>query len=149
MNNENNLIKLRAHHLLCLQGYQGYGYDERFKENLENKLNILKKNKVKVILTSSPDDLCKMCPNLKENICIGTKSSNESFNNNNNNNNNKIIKKDLTIIKEIKIDINNKYLFKDLIKIVNNVFIKKSQLKDICLECQWTDECLWYQSREN
>jgi hypothetical protein len=36
MPNENEVIKLRVHHLLCLQGYQGYGYDECFKKNLEN-----------------------------------------------------------------------------------------------------------------
>jgi len=40
---KNNLIYLRAHHLLCLQGYQGYGYDEKFKKNMNkvfHQLNI-------------------------------------------------------------------------------------------------------------
>ena len=144
MENKTYLIRLRAHHLLCLQGYQGYGYDERFKENLEKKLNILKNDNTKVILTSSPDDLCKKCPNLKDNICIGnSKSLSESFENND-----KIVKKDLSILKEIKLEKNRKYSFKDLTKIVNNVFSKRNDLKDICTNCQWTDKCLWYQSRK-
>jgi len=144
MDDESYLVTLRAHHLLCLQGYQGYGYDERFKVNLEKKLKILKNHNTKVIVSSSPDDLCEKCPNLKENICVGIgKSFRESLLNNE-----KIVKKDLAILKEIKIKSKKKYSFKELIKIVNNVFTGKNQLKYICNDCQWTNECLWYQSKE-
>ena len=139
-----NLVTLRAHHLLCLQGYQGYGYDERFKKNLEKKLKILKNNKTKVIVTCSPDDLCMECPNLLVKFCGGrSESPNDLMDNDK-----KIIEKDLIILNEIKIDPNKNYLFKDLIKIVNSVFLKRNQLKNICKNCQWTKECLWYESRE-
>ena len=30
------LITLRGHHLLCIQGYQGYGYSEKFTDNMDN-----------------------------------------------------------------------------------------------------------------
>jgi len=144
MQEKDNIIELRAHHLLCLQGYQGYGYDMKFKENLEEKLNALKNNNTKVILTSSPDDLCKKCPKLRENICIGdSKSLNDSLENNE-----KIVKMDLAILKEINLETNKEYLFKSLIKIVNNVFLNRRDLKNICKYCSWTDKCLWYQSRE-
>ena len=138
------IVKLRAHHLLCLQGYQGFGYDERFKVNLEKTLNRLKNKDSKVVLTSLPDDICKKCPNMRKQICIGNSDTiSKSLENND-----KIVKKDLAILKKIKIEINKEYVFKDLIQIVNNVFIKKYDLNDICKDCQWTNECLWYQSRE-
>jgi hypothetical protein len=142
MDEKNYLINLRAHHLLCLQGYQGFGYDEKFKLNLEKKLNLLKNNTTKVILTNSPDDLCKKCPNLKENICIGNSKSTDSLENND-----KIVKMDLTILQKTKLEKNRKYSFKNLIKIVNKVFSKRKDLKNICKDCTWTNECLWYQSR--
>ncbi|WP_263641218.1 hypothetical protein [Methanobrevibacter arboriphilus] len=41
--NEKKVIYLRGHHLLCLQGYQGYGYDDNFKKNIETIISILKK----------------------------------------------------------------------------------------------------------
>ena len=142
MDEKNYLINLRAHHLLCLQGYQGFGYDEKFKLNLEKKLNLLKNNTTKVILTNSPDDLCKKCPNLKENICIGNSKSTDSLENND-----KIVKMDLTILQKTKLEKNREYSFKNLIKIVNKVFSKRKDLKNICKDCTWTNECLWYQSR--
>ena len=27
-------IRIRAHHLLCMQGFQGYGYNKTFTENM-------------------------------------------------------------------------------------------------------------------
>ncbi|MDR2967401.1 MAG: DUF1284 domain-containing protein [Methanobacteriaceae archaeon] len=144
MEKKDNIIKLRAHHLLCLQGYQGYGYSEKFKENLEKKLNILKNNNTKVILTNSPDDFCEKCPNLKENICIkNSKSLNESLKNND-----KIVKMDSAILKKTKLEKNKEYSYAKLIKIVNNVFSNKKDLKYICKDCSWANKCLWYTSRE-
>ena len=77
--NEKKVIYLRGHHLLCLQGYQGYGYDDNFKKNMENIINILKNedSNVKVVLTESPDVLCEFCPNLKDKICIGESNNTE------------------------------------------------------------------------
>ena len=43
MKKKPNIIYLRGHHLLCLQGYQGYGYDEKFKKSMDKvfcQLNI-------------------------------------------------------------------------------------------------------------
>ena len=61
---------LRGHHLLCLKGFQGYGYDEKFTKNLTN-VNLKRKSPDTIIqLTNTPDDICKDCPNLKNNVCI-------------------------------------------------------------------------------
>ena len=62
-------IKLRGHHLLCLSGFQGYGYDEDFTQNMSD-INLKRKlSDTTVSLTDSPDDICAACPNLKGNIC--------------------------------------------------------------------------------
>ena len=82
-------LKLRGHHLLCLQGFQGYGYDEDFVENMceINRLRKLEDTSIKVV--NSPDDICKACPNLVDNKCIDDK------------NNDKIIAMDNVVLSKI------------------------------------------------
>ena len=64
-------IKLRPHHLLCTQGYQGKGYSEEFVENMNLVTEYLRREEpVKIHLTFSTDDLCAHCPHmLGENLC--------------------------------------------------------------------------------
>jgi hypothetical protein len=150
MQKKDNIIELRAHHLLCLQGYQGYGYDEKFKENLEEKLHILKNNKnINVILKDSIDDLCKKCPRLKGNICVGDLENLNSLNSKAiAKNNEKVIEMDSIVLKEAKLKKNKKYFFKHLLNTVNSTFSNINDVKKICNGCKWIKECLWYQSRE-
>ena len=60
---------LRGHHLLCLKGFQGYGYSEEFTKNMISVNDKRKLKETTVKLTNSSDDICKSCPNLKNNIC--------------------------------------------------------------------------------
>lgn len=150
MEEKTNIIELRGHHLLCLQGYQGYGYDKKFKENLEEKLHILKNRKnTQVILKNSADDLCKKCPNLEGNDCIGDlKNLNSLSPDSIAKNNKKVIEMDLRVLKETKLKKNKKYSFEHLIKTVNHTFSNINDAKKVCNDCKWIKECLWYQSRE-
>jgi hypothetical protein len=152
MKEKTKIIYLRGHHLLCLQGYQGYGYDEKFKSNMEKILNNLKddnQNK-KIIVTDSPDYICEFCPNLKEDICCGeldisdkTAKNQEKIAEINTN----ICKKDSIILKKSNLIKNKKYSFSELISIINTTFQNIKEAKEICEECKWIDKCLWYQSR--
>lgn len=53
---------LRGHHLLCLKGFQGYGYDENFTKNMIDVNSKRKMENTTITLTNSPDDVCKACP---------------------------------------------------------------------------------------
>lgn len=168
---ENNIIKLRGHHLLCLQGYQGYGYDCKFGKNMtkiHKKLNIVTTNdnddndnsntnnknninNIKIIVNDIADDLCKFCPNLKEELCAGNAEISIKGEKNLEKiieNNNHIVKLDSIVLKKVKVKKNKEYYFKDLISIVNNVFKQLEDVKEICKDCEWINQCLWYQSRE-
>ena len=152
MKENTNIIYLRGHHLLCLQGYQGYGYDEKFKSNIEMILKKLKDStKMKnVIVTESSDDICEFCPNLKENICCGeldisdkSAKNQEKISEINTN----ICKKDSIILKKSKLIKNKKYSYDELISIINKTFSSMIEAKEVCGECEWIDKCLWYQTR--
>lgn len=117
------IINLRGHHLLCLQGYQGYGYDQKFKENMDKIFNSIKED-VTIKLINDIDDLCSYCPNLEE--CKD------------------IEKKDDELIKIANLEINKEYSSKELFKIVNKNIKTKNDLEIICKNCQWTEKCIYY-----
>ena len=71
MESENEIIKLRPHHLLCTQGYSGKGYDEKFVLNMTYITDRMRKDPdLKVQIVFSTDDLCRFCPRKRgEGIC--------------------------------------------------------------------------------
>lgn len=58
--NELKMIKLRGHHLLCLQFFEGRGYDKKFIENLKNILKRLNRGE-KIKIVKGKDDICSAC----------------------------------------------------------------------------------------
>ncbi|WP_299525204.1 DUF1284 domain-containing protein [uncultured Methanobrevibacter sp.] len=121
---------LRGHHLLCLQGFQGYGYSDNFIKNM-NYINNLRKSKNTIIsITNKADDICKCCPNLKNNLCENEKQ------------NAKITKMDNEIIS--KLDTSKKYDAQELFNKITTIFNSKESVKYICGSCGWHEKCLFY-----
>lgn len=123
---------LRGHHLLCLKGFQGYGYDNEF---IENMISINSKRKLDttiIQITDSSDDICSACPNLKNNICQ-SKIQNE-----------KIVNMDNEILK--KLDREKEYNSKELFDKIDDIFNTKESVSKICFNCMWHEKCLFYQN---
>lgn len=125
-------VKLRAHHLLCLQGFQGYGYDEDFVKNMTYINNLRKSENTCVSITNKADDICKYCPNLKNDICQDEKQNKE------------IIKMDNEIIS--KVDTTKEYDALKLFEKIASIFNTKESVKYICSYCSWHKECLFYKN---
>ena len=54
---------LRGHHLLCILGFRGLGYDEAFVANMTRVVGLIRKKPETVFtLTDSADILCATCP---------------------------------------------------------------------------------------
>ena len=83
------MINLRGHHLLCLQGFQGYGYNEEFTRNMTIIHEKLMNDEESIHLVNGLDDLCKYCPNLNKDICINDRE------------NEKILKMDKIVIDKV------------------------------------------------
>jgi hypothetical protein len=128
-------LHIRGHHLLCLKGFQGYGYDESFVENMTEVDNLRKLPDTIISLTDSPDDICRLCPNLKDNICED-KIQNE-----------RIISMDRKVLK--KIDTTKEYNSIELFHIVDEIFSTKESVSEICFNCIWHEKCLFYQNLSN
>ncbi|WP_298501741.1 DUF1284 domain-containing protein [uncultured Methanobrevibacter sp.] len=124
-------LVLRGHHLLCLKGFQGYGYDENFVENMKD-VNLKRKlHSTKISLTDSPDDICKACPNLKNDICE------------NDDQNKRIVDMDREVLK--KIDMKKEYDAPKLFEKIDSIFNTKESVSKVCFKCIWHDKCLFYQ----
>ena len=117
---------------MCLQGFQGYGYDEAFVKNMTEINRMRKSANTTVSLTDSADDICKSCPNLKENLC-GNQKQNE-----------RIISMDREVLS--KLDTAMEYDAQDLFENVEKIFNSKESLSKICSECIWHKECLFFQN---
>lgn len=117
--------------MLCLKGFQGYGYSEEFTKNMINVNNARKLNETTVKLTNSPDDICKSCPNLKNNLC-----ENEAQNE-------RIIFMDNQVLK--KIDPTKEYNSVELFEKIDSIFNTKDSVSEICFKCMWHEKCLFYQ----
>lgn len=116
---------------MCLQGFQEYGYDEEFILNMERINKLRKIEDTKIILTDNADDICKNCPNLKNNYC---KSKENDL---------KIKRMDNTVILKFKKD--KEYNSPKLFEEVSKAFNTRESVRNICFECEWHDECLFFQ----
>lgn len=61
-------MRIRAHNLLCIQGFVGKGYSPEFVANMKAVVGGLR-GTTEVTVLDEPDSLCAACPNLKERGC--------------------------------------------------------------------------------
>ncbi|WP_296887235.1 DUF1284 domain-containing protein [uncultured Methanobrevibacter sp.] len=123
-------IKLRGHHLLCLQGFQGYGYSKDFVLNMTRINKLRKTNDCTITLTNDPDDICSACPNLKNNLCENEKQ------------NEIIVKMDEEVLSQLNFDI--EYNSIDLFSEVSSKFNSLKSVENVCNGCKWVNKCLFY-----
>ncbi len=116
-------MKLRAHHILCIQGYVGNGYDENFTHNMDTIVKHLKSNpKAKITIIDSIDCICYKCPN--------------NINNTHCQMQDKVKTLDSNVINSLNIEKNKTYTYNELLEIlINNLSIDK--FNHICNTCQW------------
>ena len=67
---EPGVLRLRAHHLLCLLGFRGLGYSEAFVANMTRVADKLRAQPDTVVeLVANPDVICAACPKLHGDRC--------------------------------------------------------------------------------
>lgn len=128
-------IKIRAHHLLCIQGYQGYGYNDRFKTNLEKVIQLIKTNPdLEVEVVTENDLICDHCPYNIQTGCQRDANSTQ-----------KIRAMDLKVLEKLTYQPGIRGKIQNLIRLTNTTFTTRSDIQPICGNCQWKEKCLWFQ----
>ncbi|AAK81384.1 hypothetical protein BJV85_000447 [Clostridium acetobutylicum] len=116
------MIKLRPHHIMCFQGYEGKGYSQDFIDNMDNIYRDLKeKDNLKIKIVFSTDDVCGSCPNkISDNNC----GCNE-----------KVMAIDNKVIRVLKLK-QKIYTYNELVNKLR-LNINEGVMKDICGQCVW------------
>jgi hypothetical protein len=120
-------IKLRGHHLICLHFFTGEGYNAEFIGNLKAILTrALSGEEIEVC--SGVDDVCTMCPFLKERKCHYVKHAE-----------NEIQKMDRDAVKLLSIEPGMSVMWFDMQERAKGIF--RTWMKDYCRNCTWRNVC--------
>lgn len=115
-------VRLRPHHLLCLQNYQGKGYDEAFVRNMNGIVGRLSESPdTWVRLVSGGDDVCACCPNYTEQ-CRSEK---------------KVLRFDRNARDMFDLE-EDLYRWEELCRIVRTD-LTPEKMKQICGGCEWAE----------
>jgi len=119
-----SVVKLRPHHLLCTQGYNGLGYDDAFVENMTAITTFLRGGGAADIVFST-DDICQKCPRMiSRDLC-------ES--------NDKVKRLDKKVADYFGIE-EKKYIYPNIVREIN-AKMTCDIMDDICGECEWYPIC--------
>ena len=117
------MIKLRPHHLLCIEFFEGKGYDLKHIENMYHVINCLNEED-SFMLTESLDDICSCCPNRIDDKCKTQ---------------DKVLRYDKSMKDMLKLEYDREYSYKELKLKVEE---KTDYLLDnSCRDCQWAYIC--------
>ena len=70
-------IKIRAHHLLCLLGFRGLGYNQEFINTMKKVAEAVFNKRARLRIVDSCDIICSACPYRKGNECAKKKDSSQ------------------------------------------------------------------------
>ncbi|MCL2576074.1 MAG: DUF1284 domain-containing protein [Defluviitaleaceae bacterium] len=115
-------MKLRPHHLLCTQGYEGMGYNDGFVDNMDVITTYLRNDvAANIDIVFSTDDICSKCPQMLDvNLCKS---------------NDKVKRLDNKVVAYFDIEERN-YVYQDIIRKINTK-MTSDIMDDICGECNW------------
>ena len=126
------MIKLRAHHLLCIPRFYHGGYNEKFAKNMKKIVQGIRKNpnqKVKVIVSKN-DDLCDSCPYWYKNRCVQNKKIGKW-----------VVSQDKKVAEYLNLKSNSIHKAKDVFNLsmdkVNNKIVKS-----VCKGCIFLKNCI-------
>jgi len=66
------MLRLRGHHLICLQFFVGKGYSPKF---VKNTLRVLKNVRGWIVIVDGIDDVCSACPYRINDRCANPRTS--------------------------------------------------------------------------
>ena len=120
-------IPLRAHHLLCLLGFQGIGYTADFIRNFHKVKRLVEQNPdLEIEVVEACDVVCIQCPNAQGLDCYkGGLSENRN-----------VRDMDRRVMEKLGIKPGDRFKAREIFDLIREK-IKPGDLQDICCGCEW------------
>jgi len=115
------MIEVRPHHLLCLLGWRGHGYDKAFSDNFNRLADELKTAGV-IRIIDGRDDICAACPKLENSDCRDGSPGDI----------------DSRLLERLKISVDRVYEIAWLNSRIKKM-VRSEDLNDICSGCSWLE----------
>lgn len=118
------MIHIRPHHLLCIHGFRGKGYNEEFVENMIEIVKEIKENKkVDLNIVNRTDAICLKCPNkIGENLC----TTQENI---------ELLDRQVLDVLELT---KERYSYKEILDSIKRN-LTQEDFQSICSDCEWYD----------
>ena len=137
MANTLNAIRIRAHHLLCIQGFQGYGYGRDFIANMAGIAKRIRLDPdLEIQVTDTCDVICSRCPHNEREVCQKASDSAQ-----------RVGDLDHLVLEKLDLAGEAKGRARDLLARADARFKDRSDVEEVCGDCEWKQECLWFVSR--
>lgn len=131
-------LTLRPHHILCLQGFQGLGYDAAFTANLAHiHQKVYQSLETPVRIVAGIDAICKPCPHHHQNQCVKTHESQSEMQ-----------ELDQKVLELLDLQLGHETTAQEIFKGANARLKSKNDVKNVCGLCSWNQKCGWYLSRD-
>lgn len=120
-------IPIRAHHLLCMLGFQGIGYTADFIKNFQKVKRMIEQNPdIDLIIRDDCDVICIACPNSQGEDCFkgGLKYDQT------------VKDMDHRVMKKLGIKPGDRFKAREVYRLIKEK-IKPSDFNEICFGCEW------------
>lgn len=130
---DSDLLKIRAHHLCCIQGFQGYGYSPVFVANMRSVISDLEALPSRPLkLVTECDAICVSCPGKRE--CTTQESVFSRG----------IRQMDRVVLDKLSLEDGTVVEADEAFRLINSKINKASDIEEVCGSCKWKQKCLWY-----
>ena len=120
-------MKLRPHHLLCIQKFTGHGYNADITAHMKSIVSELTENpKAEITVTQGCDELCKMCPNNINGVCNSLE---------------KVALMDSDVLDICNLNYGENVLWTKASEKSRELIFETEKFYNICACCQWFELC--------
>ena len=119
-------IKLRPHHAVCAQFFEGKGYSDQFTKHMRSVLAALKSTDPVVTITGGCDCICAECPNQINGVCTSDE---------------KVRGIDRCAANKMDLDFGAAVRWSRLCSLAVQTIIRPDLLRDVCGDCEWIGLC--------
>lgn len=128
-----NIIRLRAHHGMCLAFFEGKGYSQGFTSHMQSVLDGMEADPMLELITEA-DVVCQACPNLQNGLCNTPEL---------------VLDFDRQVLSLCGLEGTPRLPWSEFSRLVLEIIIRPGKRESICGGCQWSDICKARESTPN